>query len=86
MSWQRDPERSKTVSGLSSNMHMWKLIRGFEASVQDELQHVLDSHRDAEKRLGAEIHPAARKQNFTPEGIADDDCKLKLSVKFSFSY
>jgi hypothetical protein len=67
-------------------MHTWKLIRGFEASVQDELQQVLDSHSDAEERLGAEIHPAARKQSFTPEGIADDDCKSKLSVDFSFSY
>ena len=67
-------------------MHTWKLIRVFEASVQDELQHALDSHSDAEKRLGAEIHPAARKQSFTPEGIADDDCKTKLSVKFSLSY
>jgi len=31
---------------------------------------------DAEKTLGAEIHPAAGNQSFTQEGRDDDDCKF----------
>jgi hypothetical protein len=50
--------------------------------VQDEIKQLLDSHNDAEKTLGADIHPAARKQSFTPEGIADDDRKSNVSATF----
>lgn len=36
---------------------------------------LLEMHLDSEKSAGAEIHPAARSQNFSMEGKADDDCK-----------
>jgi hypothetical protein len=42
---------------------------------QEEINQVLKAHVDAEENAGAEIHPAARLQNFTLEGKADDDCK-----------
>jgi hypothetical protein len=47
---------------------------------QAQVNELLETHMNAEKRLGAEIHPAARSQNFTLEGKADDDCKLPLST------
>lgn len=47
---------------------------------QDELAQILEHHRDAERRVGKKIHPAARKQSFTKEGKADDDCKRSGST------
>jgi hypothetical protein len=46
-----------------------------------EINELLEAHHDAESRAGAEIHPAARNQNFSLEGKADDDCKSGLSPK-----
>jgi hypothetical protein len=43
--------------------------------MQDELMAILKEHMAAERVLGAEIHPAARKQSFTEDGLADDDCE-----------
>jgi hypothetical protein len=40
-----------------------------------KINELLEAHYDAESRAGAEIHPAARSQNFSLEGKADDDCK-----------
>lgn len=42
---------------------------------QDELHDILAQHLEQERHAGREIHPAARKQSFTREGMADDDCK-----------
>ncbi|KAG0644981.1 Carnitine monooxygenase alpha subunit [Hyphodiscus hymeniophilus] len=42
---------------------------------QVKLSEVLSQHTKAEKAAKKEIHPAARKQSFTNEGMADDDCK-----------
>lgn len=69
-------ERRRIVSAFA--LVVIRGAHGFEASIQEEVKQILDSHRDAEKALGAEIHPAARKQSFTPEGIADDDRKCHL--------
>lgn len=46
----------------------WKLNEG-------ELNQILARHVDEERQAGKEIHPGARKQNFTQEGLADDDRK-----------
>jgi hypothetical protein len=50
------------------------------AAQQAQINELLETHLDAERRLGAEIHPAARSQNFTSEGKADDDCKSSLPI------
>lgn len=47
----------------------------FRIAQDDELVETVQQHRDAEKRLGAEIYPAARKQSFTEEGRDDDERK-----------
>jgi hypothetical protein len=46
---------------------------------------VLEAHLDAERTAGAEIHPAARSQNFSMEGKADDDCK-KVSSRHADAF
>jgi len=51
---------------------------------QTERNELLRMHLDSEKRAGAEIHPAARSQNFSMEGKADDDCKKSLLMMDSF--
>ncbi|KAE9365519.1 ISP domain-containing protein [Stipitochalara longipes BDJ] len=57
------------IQGISSS-----LAASFPPWTQ--LNHLLEAHLDAERRAGAEIHPAARSQNFSMEGKADDDfCK-----------
>ncbi|KAH9211545.1 Rieske [2Fe-2S] iron-sulfur domain-containing protein [Leptodontidium sp. 2 PMI_412] len=40
---------------------------------QGEINRLLGVHLEAEKKAGAEIHPAAREQSFSREGKADDD-------------
>jgi hypothetical protein len=50
-------------------------VTDFQTDQQDELSDLLKQHKDAETKIGAEIHPAARKQSFTPEGLEDDDRK-----------
>jgi len=51
---------------------------------QDEINGLLNAHLEAEKAAGSQIHPAARVQNFTPEGKADDDfCRELDNVKDS---
>ncbi|KUJ08293.1 ISP domain-containing protein [Mollisia scopiformis] len=40
---------------------------------QDEIDVLLKAHREYERMTGSEIHPAARTQNFTLDGKADDD-------------
>jgi hypothetical protein len=46
---------------------------------QAQIDKHLETHLDAERKMGVEIHPAARNQNFTLEGKADDDCKNPVS-------
>lgn len=53
---------------------------------QQELSEILKRHNDQERRAGREIHPAARKQNFTEEGMADDDCKHPSPAILGFCY
>jgi hypothetical protein len=48
-----------------------------KAFMQEGFQQMLDLHRNNEKILGGELHPAARKASFTTAGIADDDCKFQ---------
>lgn len=55
------------------------------AAQQAQINELLETHLDAERRLGAEIHPAARNQNFTLEGKADDDCKSSRLILCSAS-
>lgn len=55
-------------------------------AVPDGNLKLLKQHMDAEKTLGAEIHPAARKQSFTSEGRADDDCKPVIHISRRTSY
>jgi hypothetical protein len=45
----------------------------FRIAHQTKLGEILRYHKAAEGKLGAEIHPAARKQSFTQEGREDDD-------------
>jgi hypothetical protein len=47
----------------------------FSISKQDEINSLMKRHLEAEERTGTEIQPAARGQNFSPVGKADDDCK-----------
>jgi hypothetical protein len=42
---------------------------------QSHILGVLEKHLGSERKLGVEIHPASRSQNFSMEGKADDDCK-----------
>ncbi len=50
---------------------------------QGEINTLLARHLEAERDVGAEIHPAAREQSFSREGKADDDCKC-ASLESSF--
>ena len=49
-------------------------IADYQAVRQVELSGILERHIAAEKIAGKEIHPASRKQNFSQEGMADDEC------------
>ena len=48
---------------------------GLSLSQRAQISVLLETHLDEERREGTEIHPAARSQNFSTEGKADDDCK-----------
>jgi hypothetical protein len=45
------------------------------SALQAHMNELLEVHLSAERRAGAEIHPAAQNQNFSMEGKADDQCK-----------
>jgi hypothetical protein len=45
----------------------------------NRLNEVVEQHVNAERRLGVEIHPAARKQSFSQEGREDDDRKYQTA-------
>lgn len=47
----------------------------FLIAQQEKISKILRQHKDAERKLGAEIHPAARTQSLTQEGRADDERK-----------
>lgn len=47
--------------------------------MHNELRAMMKDHAKAEREVCREIHPAARKQNFTQEGMDDDDRKLATS-------
>jgi hypothetical protein len=49
----------------------------------DYLVTLLRKHKQAEVTLGAEIHPAARKQSFTEEGREDDKRKIFPSFELA---
>lgn len=48
---------------------------------QDELRKILKTHVEIETLKGMEIHPAAQKQIFSPEGRADDNRKDRMKHK-----
>ncbi|RDL40855.1 uncharacterized protein BP5553_00834 [Venustampulla echinocandica] len=58
-----------------------RLLNGygnFSKLQQEKYRQILKGHRDAEARLGQEIHPAAQKQHLTMGGKADDEFCRKL--------
>ncbi|KAF4625238.1 hypothetical protein G7Y89_g12930 [Cudoniella acicularis] len=61
--------------------HQKEPQKGFDGSIShQELRKLLMAHAEAEKRHGADIQPAARKQNLTAEGQADDAFCRKLEM------
>lgn len=58
-------------------LHNQEPILSLASSVanQGEINTLLGRHLEAERKLGAEIHPAARERSFSREGKADDDCE-----------
>ena len=46
---------------------------------QDTINGLLQAHLDAEKAIGAEIHPAAQKRTLTQDGMDDDQCGYLVS-------
>jgi len=74
------------LAARSRELHDENSLSSLTASASSPAQvnGILEAHLDAERRLGAEIHPAARSQNFTLEGKADDDCKTSLCTSRSY--
>lgn len=73
ISWEIKQLGSKQQRIVSNQEPILSLASS--VATQEDINKLLGEHLEAEMNLGAEIHPAAREQSFSPEGKADDDCK-----------
>lgn len=84
-------ELSQKIKHLESKQRVLSRAPGgigagaFSISKRIEIQRLLEIHREAETKLGAQIHPTARNQTLTVEGQADDDCKILPNSNMVFS-
>lgn len=69
-------EINRLIAKAQENQHQGTTFPfPVSATQQAQINELLEAHLDAEKRLGGEFHPAARSQNFSSKGKADDLCK-----------
>jgi hypothetical protein len=76
--WQEIGQLALKQKRLIGHCHMF--LSNDLGAGQVEISRLIKDHLDAETKLGREIYPAARSENFTDEGRADDDCKRILGV------